>query len=146
MELTNQIDNRYQSNYNYPTQMSQQQTPGLGLGAQLSDFKDFDDQYELDKEQQTFVFSDLPPEEKDRFMEFLLANNVDFSFDPQDSTYVATVKLVNEDGQGNFMGNNNNQGDGRGFGGEINGLEQLKQFDSLRQPGRNKVTGGTSEL
>ena len=46
MELgNNQIDNRYQSNYNYPIQMSQQQTPGLGLGApQLSDFKDFDDQ------------------------------------------------------------------------------------------------------
>ena len=42
-----------------------------------------------------FVFSDLPPEEKDRFMDFLVQNNVDFAWDNSDQTYVATIKIVN---------------------------------------------------
>lgn len=47
-------------------------------------------------EPQTFIFSDLPEEEKSRFMEFLLTNNVDFSYDTGDSTYMATIKIVNQ--------------------------------------------------
>ena len=43
-----------------------------------------------------FVFSDLPPEEKDRFMDFLVQNNVDFAWDTSDQTYVATIKIVNQ--------------------------------------------------
>ena len=47
-------------------------------------------------EPQTFVFSELPEDEKGRFMDFLLQNNVEFSYDTMDSTYVATIKIVNK--------------------------------------------------
>ena len=45
---------------------------------------------------QTFVFSELPGDEKDRFMDFLLNNDVEFQFDQTDNTYVATIKIVNK--------------------------------------------------
>ena len=45
---------------------------------------------------QTFVFSELPADEKHRFMDFLLSNDVDFSYDQSDSTYVATIKIINK--------------------------------------------------
>jgi hypothetical protein len=38
----------------------------------------------------------LPPEEKKKFMEFMINNNVDFSRDPVDNMYVATIKIVNK--------------------------------------------------
>ena len=47
-------------------------------------------------EPQTFVFSELPEDEKSKFMDFLLQNNVDFSYDTSDNTYVATIKIVNK--------------------------------------------------
>jgi len=44
----------------------------------------------------TFIFGDLPPEEKMKFMEFMISNNVDFSQDPQDGMFVATIRIVNK--------------------------------------------------
>lgn len=46
-------------------------------------------------EVKTFIFSELPPEEKSRFMDFLITNNVEFAVDNKDHTYVATIKIVN---------------------------------------------------
>ena len=42
------------------------------------------------------MFSELPEDEKGRFMDFLLQNNVEFSYDTMDNTYVATIKIVNK--------------------------------------------------
>ena len=50
-------------------------------------------------EPQTFIFSELPPEEKLKFMDFLISNDVEFQIDPEDNTYVATIKIVNKTGQ-----------------------------------------------
>jgi hypothetical protein len=44
---------------------------------------------------QTFVFSLLPPEEKKRFMDFLIDNSVEFKQD-SDGSYNATIKIVNQ--------------------------------------------------
>lgn len=54
---------------------------------------------------QTFVFSELPQDEQGRFMDFLLNNDVEFQYDGNDNTYVATIKIVNkpEDGALNNM-------------------------------------------
>jgi len=38
----------------------------------------------------TFVFSDLPEKEKDKFMEFMINNNVEFVQDNR-SNYIATI-------------------------------------------------------
>ena len=48
------------------------------------------------EEPQTFIFSELPPEEKVKFMDFLINNDVEFQVDPEDKTYVATIKIVNK--------------------------------------------------
>ena len=47
-------------------------------------------------EPQTFVFSELPHDEQGRFMDFLLSNDVEFAYDNNDETYVATIKIVNK--------------------------------------------------
>lgn len=38
----------------------------------------------------TFVFSELPEKEKDKFMEFMINNNVEFVQDT-DCNYIATI-------------------------------------------------------
>ena len=53
----------------------------------------------IQPEPQTFIFSELPPEEKVKFMDFLLTNDVEFQIDPEDKTYVATIKIVNKSDQ-----------------------------------------------
>ncbi len=45
---------------------------------------------------QTFVFSLLPLEEKKRFMDFLIDNNVEFKQDENDGGYTATVRILNQ--------------------------------------------------
>ena len=45
---------------------------------------------------QTFIFSLLPPEEKKRFMDFLIDNQVEFQQDRADGGYVATIKILNQ--------------------------------------------------
>ena len=45
----------------------------------------------------TFIFGDLSNGEKDKFLDFMIKNNVQFSFDQSDNMYVATVKIVNKD-------------------------------------------------
>ena len=47
-------------------------------------------------EARTFVFGELSREEQDKFMEFMIKNNVQFSYEGQDQMYVATVKIVNK--------------------------------------------------
>jgi len=47
-------------------------------------------------EVKTFTYSELPPEEKNRFMDFLIQNHVDFERDPHTNEYVATIKIVNK--------------------------------------------------
>lgn len=49
------------------------------------------------QEPQTFIFSDMAPHDKAKFMEFMLTNAVEFQLDPTDQTYTATIKLVNND-------------------------------------------------
>ena len=53
---------------------------------------------DLQEEPQTFIFSELPPEEKVKFMDFLISNDVEFQYDHEDKTYVATIKIVNKPG------------------------------------------------
>ena len=73
----------------------------------------------IQPEPQTFIFSELPPEEKVKFMDFLLTNDVEFQIDPEDKTYVATIKIVNKSDQ--------NSPDE--YGQEvINGMDQMRQF------------------
>jgi hypothetical protein len=43
----------------------------------------------------TFVFSELPQQEKEKFMEFMLNNNFEFVKDEREGTYIATIKIVN---------------------------------------------------
>lgn len=38
----------------------------------------------------TFIFSELPDKEKDKFMEFMINNNVEFVQDDE-SNYIATI-------------------------------------------------------
>jgi hypothetical protein len=47
----------------------------------------------------TFIFGDLSGEEKEKFIDFMIKNNVQFSLDQSDSMYVATVKIVNKNDQ-----------------------------------------------
>ncbi len=42
------------------------------------------------------MFNQLPPDEQSRFMDFLLNNDVEFQYDQSDSTYVATIKIINK--------------------------------------------------
>ena len=70
------------------------------------------------EEPQTFIFSELPPEEKLKFMDFLISNDVEFQIDPEDNTYVATIKIVNKTGQDDEYGQE-----------VINGMDQMKQFN-----------------
>jgi len=49
----------------------------------------------------TFVYSELPPAEKEKFMEFMLNNNFEFIRDDRDETYIATIKIVNSAAQNN---------------------------------------------
>ena len=52
-------------------------------------------------------------------MDFLISNDVEFQVDPEDRTYIATIKIVNKPGQ-------NQQDD---YGQEIiNGMDQMRQF------------------
>jgi hypothetical protein len=44
----------------------------------------------------TFIFGELSQEEQAKFFEFMIKNNVQFTFDPTDAMYVATVKIVNK--------------------------------------------------
>ena len=44
----------------------------------------------------TFIFGDLPNDEKIKFLEFMINNNVEFSLDPDDGLYMATIKIVNK--------------------------------------------------
>lgn len=46
-----------------------------------------------------FIFSHLPPDEKAKFFEFMINNNVEFNLDPSDGMYVATIKLLNNHNQ-----------------------------------------------
>ena len=43
----------------------------------------------------TFIYGDLPEEERKKFLEFMISNNVEFSRDPIDNMYIATIKIVN---------------------------------------------------
>ena len=43
-----------------------------------------------------FVYGDLSRSERAKFMDFMVNNNVEFSFDPSDGMYVATIKIVNK--------------------------------------------------
>ena len=42
------------------------------------------------------MFGELSREEQDKFMDFMIKNNVQFSYEGQDQMYVATVKIVNK--------------------------------------------------
>ena len=42
------------------------------------------------------MFGELSKEEQSKFFEFMIKNNVQFTYDPSDSMYVATVKIVNK--------------------------------------------------
>ncbi len=42
------------------------------------------------------MFGLLPPEEKKRFMDFLIDNQVEFSQDRTDGSYLATIKILNQ--------------------------------------------------
>jgi hypothetical protein len=44
----------------------------------------------------TFIFGELSAEEQAKFLEFMIKNNVQFSYDGQDQMYIATVKIVNK--------------------------------------------------
>lgn len=44
----------------------------------------------------TFIFGELSVEEQAKFLEFMIKNNVQFSYDGQDQMYIATVKIVNK--------------------------------------------------
>lgn len=70
---------------------------------------------------QTVVFGDLPANDKVKFMEFLLTNQVEFQLDPSDQMYTATIKIVN-----------NSETPGRKQTEQeiINGLEQMRQLHS----------------
>lgn len=48
----------------------------------------------------TFIFGELSAEEQAKFLEFMIKNNVQFSYDGQDQMYIATVKIVNKAKQG----------------------------------------------
>ena len=50
----------------------------------------------MQSQSKTFVFGDLPPDEKAKFMEFMISNNVEFTQDPNDGMYVATIRIVNQ--------------------------------------------------
>lgn len=57
-------------------------------------------QEQIDNERQaepesirTFVYSDLPEREKEKFMEFMIKNNVEFVMD-EDGNYIATISFV----------------------------------------------------
>ena len=84
------------------------------------------------EEPQTFIFSELPAEEKVKFMDFLISNDVEFQIDPVDQTYVATIKIVNKTWQ-------DQQDD---YGQEIiNGLDQMRQFSKQgEKKGGNQTT------
>ena len=43
----------------------------------------------------TFIFGELPEKEKQKFLEFMIINNVEFNRDPKDNMYIATIKIVN---------------------------------------------------
>lgn len=45
---------------------------------------------------QTFIFGSLPQDEKSKFLDFLLNNNVEFNQDPNDGNFIATIKIVNK--------------------------------------------------
>jgi len=38
----------------------------------------------------------LPNDEKQKFLEFMINNNVEFSRDPNDGLYIANIKIVNK--------------------------------------------------
>ncbi len=44
----------------------------------------------------TFVFSELYEDEKEKFMDFMIHNKVDFEYDPHENMYIATIKIVNK--------------------------------------------------
>ena len=48
----------------------------------------------------TFVFADLPEKEKEKFMEFMINNNVEFVQD-SDHNYIATIKIINQNNTNN---------------------------------------------
>ena len=43
---------------------------------------------------ETYVFSQLPKQERKRFMDFLIENDVEFQFEPNEKMYVATLKML----------------------------------------------------
>lgn len=43
----------------------------------------------------TLVYGDLPTDEKAKFLEFMISNNVEFTRDPQDGMYIATIRIIN---------------------------------------------------
>ncbi|CAI2359702.1 unnamed protein product [Moneuplotes crassus] len=78
----------------------------------------------------TFVFSQLPEQEKDKFMEFMINNNVEFVQD-SDSNYIATICIrINND-----QNNENKKSD------EGNTLEKPEERDNTRTPpvSRNQI-------
>jgi hypothetical protein len=82
-----------------------------------------------------FVFSDLPPEEKDRFMDFLVQNNVDFAWDNSDQTYVATIKIVNQPQQNDFFRDNSPE--------VINGMDQMRRLQQQQHDTPSQISGIT---
>lgn len=42
-----------------------------------------------------FVYSELPDQEKEKFMEFMINNNVEFIQDAE-GHYLATIKIINQ--------------------------------------------------
>lgn len=43
---------------------------------------------------ETYVFSQLPKQERKRFIDFLIENDVEFQFEPNEKMYVATLKML----------------------------------------------------
>ena len=47
----------------------------------------------------TLVYGQLPSEEKAKFLEFMVSNNVEFTRDPEDGMYIATIRIINANSQ-----------------------------------------------
>jgi hypothetical protein len=69
----------------------------LAVKSQTQRFTPFtlNNQSSFESELQTFIFSKLPQEEKKRFMDFLVENEVEFQEDPEGG-YVATIRIFNQ--------------------------------------------------
>jgi hypothetical protein len=71
---------------------------------------------------QTFIFSELSVHDKAKFMEFLLTNHVEFQLDPNDQTYTATIKIVNNQEAHDYKRPPEQE--------VINGFDQMRQLQT----------------